>query len=158
MGHLMDELDQKLLAALQDGFPLDARPYARLAERIGLDAGDEQAVFDRVMGLVDDGTIRRLGASFDSRSLGYEPTLVALRLPDERVAEVAELVNRYGEVTHNYQRRGQWNLWFTVIARSSGRQGEILAEIRREARLDETDMMNLPVERLLKIDVRFPTR
>ena len=158
MGDPMDELDQKLLAALQDGFPLDARPYARLAEGIGLDAGDEQTVFDRVMGLVDDGTIRRLGASFDSRRLGFEPTLVALRLPDERVAQVAQLVNRYGEVTHNYQRTGRWNLWFTVIARSSGRQGEILAEIRRAAGLEETDMMNLPVERLLKIDVRFPTR
>ena len=158
MGDPMDELDQKLLAALQDGFPLDAQPYARLAERIGLDAGDEQAVCDRVMGLGDEGTIRRLGASFDSRRLGFEPTLVALRLPDERVAQVAELVNRYDEVTHNYQRTGQWNLWFTVIARSSGRQGEILAEIRREAGLGETDMMNLPVERLLKIDVCFPTR
>ena len=157
MGDRMDELDQKLLAALQDGFPLDAQPYARLAEEVGLDADEQQAVFDRVMGLIDDGPIRRLGASFDSRRLGFEPTLVALRLPDERVAEVAELVNRYDEVTHNYQRTGQWNLWFTVIARSSGRQGEILAAIRRAARLEETDMMNLPVERLLKIDVRFPT-
>ena len=157
MGDLMDELDRKLLAALQDGFPLDAEPYARLAEEVGLNGDEQQAVFDRVMGLIDDGTIRRLGASFDSRRLGFEPTLVALRLPAERVAQVAQLVNRYDEVTHNYQRKGPWNLWFTVIARSSGRQEEILEEIRREARLDEADMMNLPVERLYKIDVRFPT-
>ncbi|MBN2581629.1 MAG: Lrp/AsnC family transcriptional regulator [Planctomycetes bacterium] len=155
----MDELDRKLLTALEDGFPLDGRPYARLAETVGLTVDDEAAVFERVMHLLDDGTIRRLGASFDSRRLGYEPTLVALRVPAARVGEAAATVNRYREVTHNYERSGSpWSLWFTVIARSRERQDRILAEIRRDLGLAAEDMMTLPVERLYKIDVRFVAR
>lgn len=151
----MDELDRKLLEALQRGLPLEADPYAALGLQVGADG---ETVFARVMALLDDGTIRRLGASWDSRRLGFAPTLVALRLPPERVAEVAGLVNRYAEVTHNYERRCQWNLWFTLIARDELRQREILDELRRQAGLAERDMMNVPVERLVKIEVTFPTR
>jgi len=150
----MDELDRKLLEVLQRGLPLEADPYEALGRAAGVD-GD--TAFARVMALLADGTIRRLGASWDSRRLGFAPTLVALRLPAARVAEVAALVNRYAEVTHNYERRGRWNLWFTLIARSKERQQEILEELRRDAGLDEADVMNVPVERMLKIEVTFPT-
>jgi DNA-binding Lrp family transcriptional regulator len=151
----MDELDRQLLDALQRGLPLEADPYAALGREVGVD-GD--TAFARVMALLDDGTIRRLGASWDSRRLGFAPTLVAVRLPAERVAEVAALINRYAEVTHNYERRGRWNLWFTLIARSESRQREILDELRRDAGLSEGDLMNVPVERMLKIEVTFPTK
>ena len=151
----MDELDHKLLEALQRGLPLVADPYAALAREVG---SDGETVFARVMALLDEGTIRRLGASWDSRRLGFEPTLVAVRVPADDVPRVAALVNRYDEVTHNYERRGQWNLWFTVIAPSAERQAEILAAIRREAGIDESDMMNLPAEQVFKIRATFPTR
>lgn len=151
----MDELDRRILECLQAEFPLDAEPYARLAERVGSDA---ETAFARVMALLEEGVIRRLGASFDSRRLGCAATLVALRLPPERLAEVAEQVSRHAEVTHNYQRRHEWNLWFTVIAASASRLEEVVAEVRREAGIDEGDVMNLPVERLYKIQVQFPTR
>jgi len=154
----MDALDRRLLAALQDGFPLDERPYARLAERLGLDPSHEADLHRRALRLLDDGTLRRIGPSFDSRRLGYEPTLAAVRVPPERVALAAQVVNRYSEITHNYQRSGSpWSLWFTVIARSPQRQQTILADIRRDLDLADDDMMVLPVLHLYKIDVRFPT-
>lgn len=149
----MDDLDRRILDALQQGVPLVVDPYARLAARLDSDA---ETVFGRVTALVADGAIRRLGPSWDSRRLGFVATLVALRLPPERVAEVAEIVNRYDEVTHNYERRDRWNLWFTLIARDEARIAEILDRLRRDARIAEADMMNLPAERLLKIKVQFP--
>jgi len=152
----MDALDRRLLAALQDGFPLDERPYARLAERLGLDPSHEADLHRRALRLLDDGTLRRIGPSFDSRRLGYEPTLAAVRVPPERVALAAQVVNRYSEITHNYQRSGSpWSLWFTVIARSPQRQQTILADIRRDLALADDDIMVLPVLQLYKIDVRF---
>lgn len=149
----MDDLDRRILDAIQQDFPLAVDPYAHLAARLDSDA---ETVFTRVAALVADGTIRRLGPSWDSRRLGFAATLVALHLPAERVAEVAEIVNRYDEVTHNYERRDPWNLWFTLIARDEARIDEILGELRRDARIAEADMMNLPAERLLKIKVQFP--
>ena len=155
MARDMDDLDRRILEAAQRGLPLDPAPYARLAEEVG---SDEAEVFTRITALLDAGTIRRLAASFDSRRLGQTATLVALRLPPDRLAEVAALVNRYPEVTHNYERADPWNLWFAVIARDAARLQEILAQIRRDAALDPSDLMDLPVERLFKIDVQFPTR
>jgi DNA-binding Lrp family transcriptional regulator len=151
----VDDLDRRILDQIQKEFPLDADPYARLAEKVGSEADE---VFERVRAMVQEGTIRRLGASFDSRRLGHAATLVALRVPSDRVAEVAALVNRYPEVTHNYERRHAWNLWFTLIARDEDRIREILDQIRRDARLEDDDMMNLPAARLLKIDARFAAR
>jgi DNA-binding Lrp family transcriptional regulator len=155
----MDDLDRKLLAALQDGFPLDPQPYARLAEALGLPPSHETDLWQRVQRLLDDGTLRRIGPSFDSRRLGHEPTLAALRVPADQVPRAAKIVNRFPEVTHNYQRSGSpWTLWFTVIAATARRQQAILDDIRRELALDPDDLMTLPVQRLYKIDVRFPTR
>ena len=151
----MDELDRKILDAAQRGFPLAADPYALLAERVGSDA---ETVFGRAMALLDDGTLRRLGAVWDSRRLGFATTLVALRVPPERVADVAALVNRCDEVTHNYERRSEWNLWFTLVARDAARIDEILAEVRRDAGIREADMMNLPAEQVYKLDARFAAR
>jgi len=151
----MDELDRKILDAAQREFPLAADPYALLAERVDSDA---ETVFARVMALLDDGTIRRLGAVWDSRRLGFATTLVALRVPPERVADVAALVNRYDEVTHNYERSGEWNLWFTLVARDAARIEAILSELRRDAGIREADMMNLPAEQVHKLDARFRVR
>ena len=151
----MDELDRKILDAAQREFPLAADPYALLAARVDSDA---ETVFGRAMALLDDGTIRRLGAVWDSRRLGFATTLVALRVPAERVADVAALVNRYDEVTHNYERRCEWNLWFTLVARDAARSDEILAEVQRDAGIGEADMMNLPAEQVYKLDARFAAR
>lgn len=151
----MDDLDRRILEAAQREFPLEADPYARLAEVVGSDA---ETVFRRAAALGRRGAIRRLAALFDSRRLGRVTTLVALRLPARRVARVARLVNRYPEVTHNYQRRHEWNLWFTLIARSRARIRQILAALRRDAGLAQEDMMELPAGRVVKIDVRFPAR
>lgn len=157
----MDELDRRILEALQDGFPIEADPYARLAERLGGAAAgvDGDTVFARVMALCDSGLIRRLGPSWDSRRLGCVTTLVALRVGPDRAAEAAELVSRYDEVTHNYERGGSpWRIWFTLIAPSAERIETILAELRHELGLAPADMMNLPMQRRYKIDVRFPLR
>ncbi len=148
----MDHLDEKILDVIQRGFPIDPQPYARIAETVG---ADEQEVYQRVMALLDCGVLRRLGASFNSRRLGFTSTLVALRLPEVEVARVAGMVNRYAQVTHNYQRGGQWNLWFTLISRSRQEIQQILSEIRQQAALDQADMMELPVQRMFKIDVQF---
>jgi len=76
----MDELDYRILDALQNEFPLSERPYEVLAERLEI-SGDE--LWERVRGLAQDGVIRRMGASLDSRKLGYASTLAAISVQAE---------------------------------------------------------------------------
>jgi len=78
----MDEKDTALLDAVQDDFPLDPRPFAGIGERIGM---TESEVIERLAALKTDGVIRRIGASFDSRKLGYVSTLLAARVDEDRL-------------------------------------------------------------------------
>ena len=151
----MDELDYRILDALQNEFPLSERPYEAIAERLEI-SGDE--VWERVQGLIEEGVIRRMGASLDSRKLGYSSTLAAISVPVERVDEAAAVVGRYPEVTHSYLRDDEFNIWFTVIAVDNERIAAILEEIRRALSLEETEALNLPVAKLFKLDARFKTR
>lgn len=151
----MDELDYRILDALQNEFPLSERPYEILAEKLEI-SGDE--LWRRVQGLVEDGVIRRMGASLDSRKLGYSSTLAAISVSAERVDEASAVVGRYPEVTHSYLRDDKFNIWFTVIAVDNDRIESILEEIRSALSLEPAAVLNLPVTKLFKLDARFKTR
>jgi len=146
----VDDLDRRLLNLVQDGLPLVKEPYRVLAKTLGV---DEQEVITRLQRLVARGVIRRLGAVFDSRRLGYHGVLCALKVPTQRVAEVAHHVNSFPGVTHNYLRDHEYNMWFTLLAPSPAALAAQVQEIQR--RTGVSDMMVLPARRVFKIRVNF---
>jgi DNA-binding Lrp family transcriptional regulator len=151
----MDDLDRRILDALQQSFPLSARPFDVLAERLGIDA---ELLWRRVDAMFERGVIRRLGASFDSRKLGFCSTLAAVRVGSELADRAAEVIGRYPEVTHSYLRDHEFNIWFTIIAPDDQRIEAILCEIRAELSLAAFDTLNLPMKRMFKLDARFKAR
>jgi len=146
----MDELDRNILRLIQEDFPLAPRPYAIVGEKVGC---SEEEAFRRIMAMKSAGVIRRIGGNFDSRKLGYVSTLVAMRVPEEAVHRVAALVSSYPQVTHNYQREGPLNLWFTLVAESAAELKRILEEIKSQA--PEAELLNLPAKKVFKLRVRF---
>jgi DNA-binding Lrp family transcriptional regulator len=148
----IDSLDRRILDALQHDFPLGVRPFDVLAERMGIDA---ELLWRRVEAMLERGVIRRLGASFDSRKLGFCSTLAAVRVGSGLTDRAAEVVGRYPEVTHSYLRDHDFNIWFTIIATDEQRIEAILREIRTELSLDASDTLNLPMKRMFKLDARF---
>ncbi len=146
----LDELDKRILSVIQVDLPVAPRPYDVLAERLGADGGE---VLARVGRLRSGGVIRRIGAVFDSRRLGYSSTLVAARTPPERVEEVARLVNQLPGVTHNYSRQHDYNLWFTLTAESAEQIDRTLADLRRQTGIE--DFHSLPALTVYKIRVHF---
>jgi DNA-binding Lrp family transcriptional regulator len=148
----MDNLDEQILEAIQNDFPLCERPYDEIAEKLGISA---DSLFCKVRSMLDSGVIRRVGVSLDSRKLGYSSTLAAIRVKEKLVEHAGDVIRDYREVTHSYLRDDNYNIWFTLIAPSVERIVEILEEIRSELSLDADDVLNLPVERLFKLDARF---
>ncbi len=148
----MDKLDYQILDAMQNEFPLAENPYEVLAEKLQISC---EELYERVERLVELGVIRRIGASFDSRKLGYSSTLAAIRVPPELVERAAEVVGRFAEVTHSYLREGEFNIWFTLIAADNRRIERILGEIRSALSLEQGDILNLPAARVFKVDARF---
>jgi DNA-binding Lrp family transcriptional regulator len=144
------EKDRLILNEIQKKFPLTHRPYLSLARKLRL---TEKDVIERVRRLKEVGIIRRIGASFSAKAVGFSSTLCAVRVPPEKVAEFVSVVNSYPGVTHNYEREGDFNIWFTLIAPSRRRIKQILTEISRKTGVKE--ILDLPATKTFKISVDF---
>ena len=147
----LDDLDRAILNEIQSHFPIASRPYAEVGSRVG---ASEAEVLARVKAMAESGIIRRLGANFTSRKLGYTSTLCAARVPEDKLDQFVAVVNRYPGVTHNYLRRHRYNVWFTLIAESEERLNRILEEISAAAEVAE--ILSLPAQEVFKIKVDFP--
>jgi siroheme decarboxylase len=147
----LDDLDRAILNEIQSHFPIDSRPYAEVGRRVG---ASEAEVLARVANMVEAGVIRRLGANFTSRKLGYTSTLCAARVEPASLDHFVAVVNRYPGVTHNYLRRHRFNVWFTLIAESEERLNHILKEISHTSEVEE--ILSLPAQEVFKIKVDFP--
>jgi DNA-binding Lrp family transcriptional regulator len=146
----MDGIDKKILNIIQKDFPIVAEPFKAVAERVGI---TEDEVLDRISRLKQEGIIRRIGAVFDSRKLGFVSTLCAARVPEDKLKDFVEVVNSYAGVTHNYRRKHEYNVWFTFIAPDEGTLEKSLTEIRDRTGI--VDIISMSAARMFKIDATF---
>ena len=151
----MNKFDQQVLNALQKEFPICERPYQVIARGLGC---TEAEVFDSVQGMLDSGVIRRMGASLDSRKLGYASTLAAVQVDQACFDQACEVINAYPEVTHCYERSHAFNIWFTLNARDQARIEAIMTYISDTLGLTPDQWLNVPVERLFKLNASFVKR
>jgi DNA-binding Lrp family transcriptional regulator len=111
----MDELDRRIVNALQGGFPVCDEPYAAVAGPLGIDADE---LIRRLQALLDDGVLTRFGPLFQLEQMGGRFVLAALAVPDVDFDQVAALVNAFHEVAHNYRRDHRLNMWFVLATES----------------------------------------
>jgi DNA-binding Lrp family transcriptional regulator len=146
----LDDIDRELLNALQWDFPVVARPYAALGERLGI---SEAEVLRRTRRVKESGVLRQLSAIFDTRALGYSSALVAAKVDPDRVDDAAAVISRHPGVSHNYKRNHAYNLWYTLAVPP----GEDIDE-HLEVLHDESGSLvtrKLPTLQLYKIGVKL---
>jgi len=107
----MSDLEKNLLNEIQLDIPVAERPFQFLGERLGV---SEEEVLSAIHRLKKEGVIRQISAIFDTRSLGYESSLIAARIKQEKLDEAAAIISTHPGVTHNYARNHAFNLWYTV--------------------------------------------
>ncbi len=125
MAQELDGIDKALLNDFQRGFPLCPRPYAVIAEKLGV---SEDNVIERLARLNKAGYVARVGAAIKPNTVGAG-TLAALAAPPERMDEVAALVSAQRGVNHNYARDHRLNLWFVVTGPDRAAVDQTLAAI-----------------------------
>ena len=146
----LEEKTQLLLNVMQDEVPLVDRPYKALGEKIGL---SESEVVDRVRKLKEDRILRQVSTIFDTRSLGYQSSLVAAKAPPGRADEVAEILNQHPGVSHNYARKHDFNIWFTIaVPGNSNLQAHV--DLLQEMS-GAVSIRLLPTLRLFKIGMKL---
>jgi siroheme decarboxylase len=131
----MDALDRKLIAATQRGLPLVVRPYAAVADAIGISEGE---VIARLARLIADGAIRRIGVIPNHYTLGLTANGMSVwDVDDAVVEEIGAAVGALDTVTHCYQRPRHLPDWpFNLFAMVHGRsRDEVLAKVAELAEM-----------------------
>lgn len=144
----MDLVDRKLLNRIQSDFPLVERPFEELGKSLGI-SGEE--AIGRIHRLKEEKIIRQVSAIFDTRALGYQSSLVAMKVDPQRVDEAAEVVNRHPGVSHNYKRNHAFNIWFTIALPPQSSLERTIGRLHELAGAESTRI--LPTLRLFKIGV-----
>ncbi|MFA5099784.1 MAG: winged helix-turn-helix transcriptional regulator [Candidatus Omnitrophota bacterium] len=147
---MLDKKDIRLLAQLQDHFPLDPQPYAVIAKRLHL---SPDTVLRKVSLLRKKGIIRYIGAVIDTKRIGLKSSLVAMAVPSVRVKEVGAIINSYPEVTHNYLRDDEYNMWFTISSATDAKRAALIRRIRRDTGI--VKCLDLSTINVFKINARF---
>lgn len=145
-----DALSRRLLDLVQEGFPLEARPYRALGEQLGL---DEAEVLARFGAARDAGVVRQVCAIYDTKALGYSSALVAMKVPADRLKAAAAVVNAHPGVSHNYRRNHDFNMWFTVAMPPGHELEVVIARLHELAGAESTRPM--PTLQLFKIEVNL---
>ncbi|MDX6381305.1 MAG: siroheme decarboxylase [Rubrobacteraceae bacterium] len=152
---MMDSIDKDLLNLIQREFPLEREPFEAIGRDLGL-PGDE--VIRRIDALKRGRVIRQISAIFDTRVLGYESSLVAARIPSEKLNSAAKAINSHPGVSHNYERNNEFNLWYTVAVPPDSRLGlEGTVEVLHKISGAEKTRV-LPTLKLFKIGVTLDMR
>lgn len=149
MTYTATDLERALLDVAQRDFPLTPRPFAALAERLGV---TEEDVLDAFGTLKAEGLVGRIGAVYRPGVAGAS-TLAAMAVPPERLEAVAETVSAFPEVNHNYERAHAWNLWFVVTAPDVQTRDAVLDQIERTTGLP---VLRLPMVEDYHLDLGFP--
>ncbi|MBC3372940.1 Lrp/AsnC family transcriptional regulator [Pseudomonas sp. SWRI92] len=141
-------LARRLIDRFQHGMPVCAEPYRVMAQTLGC---SEAQVLECLQHLQLAGTLSRVGPVFEHTRAGAS-TLAAFAVPQERLQQVAERVNQYPEVNHNYAREHRYNLWFVLTGPTRAHLDSILQELEQDTGLTPLD---LPMLTAYRIDLGF---
>lgn len=145
----MDAIDRAILNRLQDGFPICERPYQAAAEQLSI-AEDE--LIRRLKRMLDDKQLSRFGPMYHAERLGGGLSLCAMRVPKAELDQVAEQVNAFREVAHNYARDHAFNIWFVLATETPGRIDQVVAEIEK---VTGYPVYNLPKQEEYFVGLKF---
>jgi DNA-binding Lrp family transcriptional regulator len=136
----MNESRRAVINALQGGFPVCERPFMAAGEALGL---TEEELIAIIRDLLSEGLLSRFGPMYHAERLGGALSLVAMKIPDADFERVAEQVNAFPEVAHNYARDHALNLWFVLATEKPERKDAVLQAIEAATGYSVHDMPKL---------------
>lgn len=143
-------LDRRILNRIQKDIPFKERPWESIAEELKI---GEDRLLERIAFLKKEGIVRRISAVFSPHKITHASTLVGAKVIPENIEKVVKKINAYSEVTHNYRRGGEYNIWFTLVAGSRVRIEQIMRRLKKEKDIEK--LSEFPTVKLFKINVKF---
>jgi len=145
----LDEIDRRIINALQGDFPICERPFMAAAERLNLSEGK---LISRVQRLLKDRVLTRFGPLYNADRMGGNNTLAAMAVPEDRYEDVAATVNAQPEIAHNYRREHVLNMWFVGASETSELTEAAFARIEASTGLE---VFRFPKEREYFVELKL---
>lgn len=145
----LSALDKKILNKIQEDIPLVPEPFKALAKDTGV---TEENLFKRIEELKNKGIIRGYTVGINHKILGFKSTLLGLRVLQDKVESLGRELAAYSEITHCFQRKGEFNLWVVFIYKD-GRLKEFLDKLGQE--IGKENILNLKTLRKFKLKTRL---
>jgi siroheme decarboxylase len=146
----MDAIDRTILNIIQEEFPLTEKPFEEIGKQAGI-SGEES--LDRVRRLTEEGYIRRIGLVLERKKLGYASLLCGIHADTETIESIAGEINKEPGVTHNYEREGELNLWFTATMKTMDDINRFISKLENAF---PVKVYKFPEKRIFKIKTYFP--
>ncbi len=124
--------DRLIINSLQGGFPVCENPWHQLATQLSI---DEDQLIERIQRMQHEGYISRFGPLYDAQQLGGGLSLAAMRVDAADFEAVADIVNRFKEVAHNYERDHVLNMWFVIATEFPWQVEQVITQIEQRTGL-----------------------
>ncbi len=145
-----DDVDKKLLNDIQLDFPIVREPFSVLGTRLGISADE---VLRRIDKFKQEGFVRLIGPVLEARRLGYQTTLVAMRVEKNQLDKAAQAIRQHQGISHGYCRNHYLNLWFTLAVPPGV---SVESELQKLSSVIKPEsVVELPALKLFKIGVFF---
>lgn len=148
----LDAVDRQIIAKMQGDFPLCERPYAAMADVLGIPEGD---LLSRLQRLLDNRVLTRFGPMMQVERMGGAFVLAALAVPEARYDAVAAQVNALPQVAHNYRREHAFNMWFVLATETPEGIAEAIARVEGDTGLK---VHAFPKEREYFVEMKLAVR
>ncbi len=144
-----DEVDRRIINALQGDFPLVDEPYRAVAVRLGLEEGE---LLRRIDAMLERRVLTRFGPMFQIERAGGAFVLAAMKVPEHEFERVAAQVNAFPQVAHNYRREHALNMWFVLATATPQGIAESVAAIEAATGLE---VFPFPKEREYFVEMKL---
>ena len=133
----MDNIDRDIINTLQDGFPICMSPYKQVAQGLNI---SEQELIMRLKKLLETGVLSRFGPMYHAEQMGGALSLAAIKAPEKDFDSIANTINAFPEVAHNYAREHTLNMWFVLATETPEQIQQVIRKIEEKTGLTVYNM------------------
>ena len=106
---MISRLDRKIIGLISRDIPLVARPFEKLAHKLGI---EEHKLIERVKAFKKSGVLRKYSTVLNHRKVGFNyNAMAAWDVPDRLIKKAGSAMACYKAVSHCYERKRNrsWN-------------------------------------------------
>lgn len=129
-GNIVDQLDKKIIKALETDLPLTLNPYQKIASDLNIEL---DTLLERLKNLKERKILKRISAVLHHRDSGYTANaMFVCYFKEKEIEKIAKEISELKVVSHCYQRKSYQNWPYNFYAMIHGKNQEKLKKITED--------------------------